>query len=125
MENTARAAAQAAGWSAFVVGILGNFTAAFLGRLLYHHRLVQAGKRRFWSMNLFWEVPMAVFTGLVGHSAATYLGLTGLASSGLVAMVAYLGPHGMEHLLITLAVRREPAKCPPPPDDPGVPGKGE
>lgn len=73
---------------------------ALLGRFLWHMRLVQEGRRRFFSMNLVWELLIALPVGLVAHGAAVYAGLSGSPLVALTIAIAYLGPAGAERLVI-------------------------
>ena len=54
-----------------------------------------------------WEVPVAVGMAIIGEAVATYLGLTQPVSTGLVAMLAYLGPRGTEALLCVWLGRKK------------------
>ncbi|HIP78377.1 MAG TPA: hypothetical protein EYH07_07935 [Kiloniellaceae bacterium] len=75
--------------SAFSIG-------ALVGRLAYHTMQVKAGKRRFWSIDLFWELPLALFCGSVAGAIGIYLALPPLVTFGLCSLVGYLGPRGVE-----------------------------
>lgn len=77
-----------------------DFTAtlfwAFVGRLLYHTRLVQLGRRRFLSMQFLWELPVALGMGFVADGLAAWLSLTGRPAVALIVSVSYLGPRVIE-----------------------------
>lgn len=79
-----------------ITGLGGAFPAAVIGRMMWHVRAVQIGKRRFWSMHLVWEIPVAICMALVADGAAEWLGLNGKAATAFIATMAYLGPHGIE-----------------------------
>ncbi|MDW4550892.1 phage holin family protein [Defluviimonas sp. D31] len=79
--------------------------AAAAGRLMYHSGEVKGGRRRFLSRELAWEIPVAVGMAIVGRSLADYLGLGANVSTGLVAVLAYLGPRGSEALIERLLRR--------------------
>lgn len=92
-------------------GFGGMLMTAGLARVLWHHRLVRLGQRRFWSRDLLWEVPTAVFSAIVGSGLAEILmpHIAGaihddparLYTIGncIVGVSAWLGPRGTEVLL--------------------------
>ena len=61
--------------------------------------LYRLGRRRFWSVDLLWELPTAVFCAIGGGAASQFLGLDGIVSWGVVGAVSWLGPRGMEVML--------------------------
>jgi hypothetical protein len=73
--------------------------AAALGRLVYHGNEVRAGRRPVFGWHLVWEVPTAVSMALVAESLASYAGLSPQVTTGVVAVLAYLGPRGARELL--------------------------
>jgi hypothetical protein len=86
-------------------GLGATFLMAAIGRLAWHVRAVQMGKRRFFSLHLLWESPTALAMGIVGDGAADYLDLTGKIHLAVIVTLAYLGPRGVESL-IGVYVRR-------------------
>jgi hypothetical protein len=80
-------------------GAVTTLIGAFTGRLMYHSGEVKLGRRRFFGKELLWEIPVAVGMAIIGDGIASYLGLGQPVSTGLVAMLAYLGPRGAETLL--------------------------
>lgn len=92
-------------------GMSGWFLTAALARVLWHHRLVRLGQRRFWSRDLLWEVPTAIFSAIVGSGVAAMV-VPWLPESVqtdperlytvgncIVGISAWLGPRGTEVLL--------------------------
>ena len=77
-------------------GTVTTMAGAFIGRLMWHAREVKAGKRRFLSIELLWDIPVAVGMALIAEGLASYFDLGRPATTGLVAMAAYLGPRGFE-----------------------------
>ena len=73
--------------------------AAALGRLVYHGNEVRAGRRAVIGWHLFWEVPTAVVMALVAESLASYAGLSPQVTTGVVAVLAYLGPRGAREVV--------------------------
>lgn len=72
--------------------------AAAVGRMMFHSREVQAGRRRFWGRELLIELPIAIGMGLVGHSLCAWLALPGAVSAGLISAIGYLGPRAIDTL---------------------------
>ena len=72
--------------------------AGLFGRLMFHSREVQAGRRRFWGRELPFELLFAVGIGLIGNAICAYFKLDGAASAGVVSAVAYLGPRAIDTL---------------------------
>ena len=94
-------------WRAIVANIGVMFMLGYLGRLAFHLRMIRAGRRTFWSMHLVYEIPMAVFAGLVGAGVGIYAGLDGLPLYACISVVGYLGPGGVEDLLDRYMKRQE------------------
>ncbi len=69
-----------------------------MGRLMWHVGEVRQGKRRFFGKEILWEIPVAVGMAMVGEAVASYFGLGQPINTGLVAVLAYLGPRGLESL---------------------------
>lgn len=70
--------------------------AGLAGRLMFHSREVQAGRRRFWGRELPFELLLAVGMGLIGYSLCAYYSISGAASAGLISAIAYLGPRAID-----------------------------
>ena len=88
-----------------ILGALGLLPTAMLARFLWHHRLVGMGRRRFWSRDLLWEMPTAGLCAVIGGGLASYLGLDIMASHAVVGIVGWLGPRGIEAMVVS-AVHR-------------------
>lgn len=87
------------------VGGLATVCVAFLARILQHHRLVKGGHRRFWSWDLAWEAPTAVLCAVIGGGLAHFFNLDPLFQNGMAGLVGWLGPRGVEQLIVTFARR--------------------
>ncbi len=81
-----------------LVGLAWAVWWALIGRGLYHADLVRKGRRRFWSLQLAWELMIAIGMGVVAGGAAEYLQLTGMAAAGFIAAISYLGPRSIESI---------------------------
>lgn len=80
--------------------------AAGLGRLVYHGNEVRAGRRPLLGRHLVWEVPTAVTMALVAEALASHLGLSPQVTTGVVAVLSYLGPRGAWALAERWLVRK-------------------
>jgi hypothetical protein len=78
------------------------------GRLMWHAREVQRGRRAFLSRHLLWEFPVAFGCGLIGAGAAEWLGLAGMAQVGLITAGSYLGPGFVEAVVWRVVDRLAP-----------------
>jgi hypothetical protein len=93
-----------------LAGLAGLLPTALLARLLLHNKMVKAGHRRFWSKELFWEGPTAVFCAIVGGGVAASLNFEGMATHAVVGAIGWLGPRGMEVMLARYVDRKFPSK---------------
>lgn len=92
-------------WRDLIAGLGLPVLFAWLGRLMWHVREVQHARRRFWSLHLVWEVITALAIGFVADGIAAHLGLAGRPATALVIVLSYLGPGGIEALLMRVAAR--------------------
>lgn len=90
----------------WVGGAATTLLGAFAGRLMFHATEVKRGKRRFFGRELVWELPIAIGMAIIGEGAAAYFDLPPTVSTGLIAALAYLGPRGVEVLLINWIGRK-------------------
>lgn len=72
---------------------------AGLARLVYHGSEVRAGRRPLIGWHLLWEVPTAVVMALVAESLAAWMQLSPQVTTGVVAVLAYLGPRGARDVI--------------------------
>lgn len=72
--------------------------AGMAGRLMFHTREAQAGRRRFWGRELPFELIIAVAMGLIGYAVGEYLELSGPVTAGLISALSYLGPRAIDTL---------------------------
>ena len=89
-------------------GSIGFMLMALLTRLLWHWRLVQMGHRHFWSRELVWEVPTAIFMGVLAGGIVSHFDLSGSEGYAIAGVCGWLGPRGMEVLLTRLVERYGP-----------------
>jgi len=87
------------GWFDHITAsLMSGWLAAVAGRLAYHTRMAQKGSRAFFSRELLFEIPIVIFTYLIGSGIADKFGLTGPTANAIVAGVSYLGPGGLQAL---------------------------
>lgn len=79
--------------------------AAGVGRLIYHGHEVRAGRRPLIGWHLIWEVPTAVGMAFVGEAAGSYFGWSPTVTTGVVAVLSYLGPRGARDVIERAAGR--------------------
>lgn len=79
-------------WAALSATALWTFLYALFGRLLHHASLVQDGSRRFFSMALLLEFPIALAMGYVGAALAIAFNVSPAMQPGIIVGVSYIGP---------------------------------
>jgi len=77
-----------------VGGAATTLIAAFVGRAMFHAGEVRAKRRRIFSFDLVWEVPLAIGMALIGDALGDYMDLENTVRVGLIAVLSYLGPRG-------------------------------
>lgn len=89
-------------------GFVATWAMAGIGRLLWHVQMVSTGKRSFWSWWLIWELLTALGCGVMAEGVADWAGLTGKAALAVIVFGSYLGPRGIEVLLLRIVGRYLP-----------------
>ena len=79
--------------------------AAALARLVYHGGEVKAGRRPLFGWHLIWEVPIAVTMAFVAEALSSYFGLSAEVTTGVVAVLSYLGPRGARDVLEKVVIK--------------------
>lgn len=74
--------------------------AGMLGRITYHARQVQLGKRKPFSLILLWDIPVALTMGWVAFGLATVIKMPWEATVSMALVSSYLGPHAMDIMFI-------------------------
>lgn len=77
--------------------------AGMLGRLTFHARQVQLGKRKPFSLILLWDIPVALTMGWVAFGAATIAKIPWEATVSLALVCSYLGPHALDIVFLKWA----------------------
>jgi hypothetical protein len=89
-------------------GALATIIGALLGRVMWHSSEARKGHRKFFGAELLWEFPVAIGMALIGEGLASYLGINQpVVSTGLIAALAYLGPRGVEALLLRWFTKKQ------------------
>lgn len=68
---------------------------AAFGRLTWLGEKSRKGDR-IWSWSLLFEIPTAILMVWIGQGAGEHFGLGRESTNGLIGMLAYLGPAGMQ-----------------------------
>lgn len=68
------------------------------GRMIFHMRQVQSGRRRFFGPDLLIELPVAIGMGYLGHLAAQWTGMAEY-ESGIAGLAGYVGPRVVDRLV--------------------------
>ena len=89
------------------VGLGLPIVAAALGRLIWHSQEVKKNNRSFWSWLLLVEMVFAIFCGIIGAGTAEFFELGPKATAAAAGIAGYLGPRGMEVLLLKIVVRQK------------------
>lgn len=69
-----------------------------LGRLTYHARQVQLGKRKPFSWVLLWDIPIALCMGWIAYGAGIVFKVPYEATVSLALVTSYLGPYSIDVL---------------------------
>lgn len=70
--------------------------AGVLGRLTYHARQVQLGKRKPFSWVLLWDIPVALCMGWIAFGVASLWKIPWEATVSFALIASYLGPYGLD-----------------------------
>lgn len=75
-----------------------------IGRLLFHTNQVRIGRRKkFFSLQLVWELGVALFMGVIAKGLATHLNLSGDVEAAFIATLGYAGPQIVDRVLDIIA----------------------
>lgn len=77
--------------------------AGILGRLMFHAREVQRGKRKPITWALAFDLPVALAMGWITYGACVWLDLEMQPTISASIAVSYLGPYGLDRLFALLA----------------------
>ena len=75
-------------------------SAGVLGRLMFHARQVQLGKRKPFSWVLLWDIPIALGMGWLALGIAVSLHVPWEETISIALTVSYLGPHTIDFLFV-------------------------
>lgn len=60
---------------------------------------VKNGRRPLLGWHLIWEVPTAVGMAFIGEALGAYFDLSREVTTGIVAALSYIGPHGARDVI--------------------------
>ena len=86
--------------------ISGFIFTALLARLLWHVRQVKMRQRKLFSVDILWEIPVAILAIIFGAGIADYFGIDGMAAQAIVGAMAWLGPRGVEDIVCRIIERK-------------------
>jgi hypothetical protein len=70
--------------------------AGLMGRMMFHGREAQAGRRKFWGKELPFEMLIAIGMAFLGKAAAGYFDLSAEIATAAAGIAAYLGPRALD-----------------------------
>jgi hypothetical protein len=76
-----------------------SFMWAAVGRLMFHARQVQQGRRRLFSKSLMLELPIALGMGMVGAGVAELWGFQGHVRDAVLVSAGFVGPRAIEQTI--------------------------
>ncbi|NOW44120.1 hypothetical protein FHW96_000247 [Novosphingobium sp. SG751A] len=76
-----------------------------LGRLMFHAREVQRGRRKPWSGALLYDVPIALGMGWSAYGACVWAHLAIQPSVTAAILASYLGPYTLDRMIGRVADR--------------------
>lgn len=74
-----------------------SMIAAAVGQLAFHSGEASRRRRKFFGPELLWAPPVAVFTAICGEALGSYMGWDRQVMTGVIAVLGYLGPRGVQH----------------------------
>lgn len=102
-------------WLRATAAALGLIVASVLaGRLAWHADQVRRGHRRLWSREMFLEAPTIGAMALLTWALVDYLSLSPGQAAGVGVVLGWLGPRGLEIVVVRIW-RSRTAAIPPTP----------
>jgi hypothetical protein len=94
-----------ADWNGFEAAAPYGWTggAAIIGRLMFHARQVQQGKRKPFSWVLFWDLPIALAMGWIVYGLCVWFDLAPEPTVSAAIVSSYLGPYSVDRLFALIA----------------------
>lgn len=77
--------------------------AGIMGRLMFHARMVQQGRRKPLSWALLFDLPIALGMGWVAYGLCVWAGLASEPTISVAIAASYLGPYSVDRLFGALA----------------------
>ncbi|WP_334130153.1 phage holin family protein [Sneathiella sp.] len=89
-----------------ILSALSTISAALIGRLVWHTQQAQRDRRKFFSLHLIFELPIALGIAFFADGVAAHFELSGKVAFATIVAISYMGPRGIEALLM-LALKRK------------------
>lgn len=80
--------------------------ASVVGRLMFHARQVQQGKRKPLTWALIWDLPIALAMGWLIYGVCVWLKLAPEPTISAAIAASYLGPYSVDRLFLRWADRQ-------------------
>ena len=74
-----------------------------LGRLMYHARQVQLGKRKSFSWVLLWDLPISLCMGWIAFGLSSMTSVPWEAKVSFAIIASYLGPYTIDLIFVKWA----------------------
>lgn len=81
---------------------------AICARLMFHGNEARNLRRKFWGWELVYEIPSAIALAMLGEAVASYLGIDEAVRPAVVGTLAFLGPRGIEVIMLKFLESRFP-----------------
>lgn len=86
--------------------------AGMMGRLMFHARQVQQGKRKPWSWALLFDVPIALAMGWIAFGVCVWFDLKIEPTISAAIISSYLGPYSVDRVFAWWGERWSKAETP-------------
>lgn len=83
-----------------ILSAISTIGASVIGRLAYHAQQAQRERRKFFSKHLIFELIIALSIAYFAEGVTAYFKLDGKVAFGLIIAISYMGPRGIEALLL-------------------------
>ena len=89
-----------------ILSALSTVSASVIGRIAWHTSESQRSRRKFFSKHLIFELIIALSIAYFAEGVTAYFALDGKVAFGAIVAISYMGPRGIEALIIMALKRR-------------------